>query len=149
MHQKQKPVLPSHDSPNALSESFSNFFISKIKKIRTDIDVLNYNSVDLELPLFGGLSFESFSPVTEDEVKKVIIKARSTTCDLDVMPTSLLKSTIDSSLSHITHLLNISLSSGIVPDCLKHAIIRPLLKKTNLDHEILKNYRPVSFTLHF
>ena len=36
------------------------------------------------------------------------------------------------------------MSSGTVPDCLKHAIIKPLLKKSHLDNEILKNYRPVS-----
>ena len=41
-------------------------------------------------------------------------------------------------------MMNQSLSTGTVPPCLKHAIIRPLLKKKHLDHENLKNYRPVS-----
>ena len=37
-----------------------------------------------------------------------------------------------------------SLAEGHVPASLKSAIIVPLLKKSTLDHNILKNYRPVS-----
>lgn len=40
--------------------------------------------------------------------------------------------------------MNLSLSTGEVPLCLKHALVRPLLKKANLDSETMKNYRPVS-----
>ena len=40
--------------------------------------------------------------------------------------------------------MNASLQSDIFPSELKSAIVRPLLKKTSLDCEILKNYRPVS-----
>jgi Reverse transcriptase (RNA-dependent DNA polymerase) len=32
----------------------------------------------------------------------------------------------------------------IVPQSFKHALVKPLLKKSNLDAECLKNYRPVS-----
>ena len=32
----------------------------------------------------------------------------------------------------------------MIPKSLKTAIIRPLLKKTGLDNDILKNYRPAS-----
>jgi len=31
-----------------------------------------------------------------------------------------------------------------VPQAIKRAIVRPLLKKHNLDKEVMKNYRPVS-----
>ena len=37
-----------------------------------------------------------------------------------------------------------SLSSGIVPQCFKHALVKPLLKKASLDPNCLKHYRPVS-----
>ena len=37
-----------------------------------------------------------------------------------------------------------SLRESIFPKSLKTALIRPLLKKTGLDSDILKNYRPVS-----
>ena len=37
-----------------------------------------------------------------------------------------------------------SLRDSLMPKSLKTALIRPLLKKTSLDSDILKNYRPVS-----
>ncbi len=40
--------------------------------------------------------------------------------------------------------MNRSLSSGIVPTTLKAAVIKPLLKKTTLDPEVLNNFRPIS-----
>lgn len=51
---------------------------------------------------------------------------------------------IDVLLPTITKIVNDSLSSGIVPTEFKTAVIRPLLKKKNLDKENLKNYRPIS-----
>ena len=44
--------------------------------------------------------------------------------------------------------MNASLRSGQFPSPFKDAIIRPLLKKSNLDVDQLKHYRPVSNT-HF
>ena len=41
-------------------------------------------------------------------------------------------------------LFNVSLSAGVFPQKYKHAVVRPLLKKENLDASQLKNYRPVS-----
>ena len=39
------------------------------------------------------------------------------------------------------------MNCGELPEVLKHAPIRPLLKKHNLDSELLQNYRPVSIFL--
>ena len=51
---------------------------------------------------------------------------------------------IDTLIPIITKFINLSLSQGIVPDSIKLAIVSPLLKKSNLNSEILSNYRPVS-----
>ena len=40
--------------------------------------------------------------------------------------------------------VNLSLTSGTVPIAFKKAVVKPLIKKPNLDPEILDNYRPVS-----
>ena len=37
-----------------------------------------------------------------------------------------------------------SLVSGLLPSSLKNAVLTPLLKKPNLDHEVLSNFRPIS-----
>ena len=41
-------------------------------------------------------------------------------------------------------IVNKSLCSGVFPDCLKQAIVVPLLKKKSLDKNVYSNYRPVS-----
>ena len=38
----------------------------------------------------------------------------------------------------------LTLESGVVPDHFKKAIVTPLIKKSGLDSDVLKNYRPVS-----
>ena len=48
----------------------------------------------------------------------------------------------------ITTIVNKSLELGQLPSQLKEAIIKPHIKKSNLDTEELKNYRPVS-NIHF
>ena len=65
-------------------------------------------------------------------------------CKLDPIPTWLLKDTLDELLPCITKLLNISLSSGHVPESFKTSLLIPLLKKPNLDQNVLKNYRPIA-----
>ena len=44
----------------------------------------------------------------------------------------------------LSHIINSSLVSGVVPPEFKTAIVKPLLKKPSFDHNNLKNYRPVS-----
>ena len=45
---------------------------------------------------------------------------------------------------NITTNVNISLETSSVPLCLKKAVVTPLLKKLQLDHDIISNFRPVS-----
>ena len=44
----------------------------------------------------------------------------------------------------VTDIVNKSLSCGVVPQCFKHALVKPLLKKANLDPNCLRSYHPVS-----
>ena len=72
------------------------------------------------------------------------MSASNSSCALDPIPTWLLKQCIPELLPIITAILNTSLRTGSVPALFKYAIIRPHLKKSSLDTEELKNYRPVS-----
>jgi len=72
------------------------------------------------------------------------LHSKPTTCQLDPTPTPLLIEFLDQLLPTITHIINKSILSGTFPDSLKTAVIKPLLKKSNLDQNILNNYRPVS-----
>ena len=61
-----------------------------------------------------------------------------------LLPTYLVKHHVDRLPPQITRIANKSLETGCVPDELKHANILTLIKKDNLDKDILKTYRPVS-----
>ena len=60
------------------------------------------------------------------------------------MPTWLIIVCADSLTPAITSIVNCSLESGEMPVDLKKAIVKPLLKKADLDRQCLKNYKPVS-----
>ena len=73
-------------------------------------------------------------------MRKIILKAPCKACELD----PILKTCLDSVPTTITTIINLSLSTSVVPTSFKGAIVRPLLKKPGLDKDIPKNYRPVS-----
>ena len=82
--------------------------------------------------------------VSEEDVRKLIMNSSSATCELDPIPTKLLKEYIDIMVAPITRIVNLSLSSGFMSNDLKKAIITPIIKKLQLDLDILKNFRPIS-----
>ena len=87
-----------------------------------------------------------FHPATTDEIKKLIKSSSNASCDLDPIPTVLLKECCDEIAPVIADIVNCSLKQATIPNELKKAIIivLPLLKKVTLDPEKYKNYRPVS-----
>ena len=63
-------------------------------------------------------------------------------CANDPIPTWLYKKCLPQLLNITSIIINMSLS-GSFPTALKEAVICPGLKKTNLDSDELKNYRPI------
>ena len=134
-------ALPS-GSEKELCERFLDFFNQKIFTIRTELDSQQDSSVDFSS--FDGLIFDTFEEVTDVEIIKVLKSSSPKTCDLDPIPTCLLLDCVENVAPFITRIMNESLTKGIVPDCYKHAIIKPLLKKSSLNENDFNNFRPVS-----
>ena len=65
-------------------------------------------------------------------------------CALDLLPASVLTKCLQRLPPVITDIVNRSLDEALMPNSLKTALIIPLLKKTNLDTEDFKNFRPVT-----
>ena len=74
----------------------------------------------------------------------MILKSQPMTCSVDPIPSSLCVDCLDHFLSTLTQIVDDSLLSGSFPSVFKHAVGKSLLKKPTLDHNNLKNYRPVS-----
>ena len=85
-----------------------------------------------------------FMDATEAEIWHIIKLSPVKSCELDPLPTWLLKECKAELVPLITDIVNMSLRESMIPKSLKTAHIRPLLKKTGLDSDILKNCRPVS-----
>ena len=88
--------------------------------------------------------FFTFSTVTEDQVTKIITNSPSKSCSLDPRPTFLVLDYLDILITPITSVINASLEQGKSPIIFKQAHVIPVLKKSSLDKEVFKNYRPVS-----
>ena len=145
----KRSVLPIHDDQKQLASDFSEFFTNKIEKLNSKLQS-NTTSVpdrfEKLCPFEGGEQLCDFRPATVEEIEKLILEMSSGSCDLDPLPTKLLKDkqVLPLLLPAITDIINSSLKTGLVPDAMKLATIKPLLKKLNLDTNELNNYRPIS-----
>ena len=135
------PVLPNNILPSEMRNAFNSFFLEKIDKIR---DTLDNEDVAPDFAGYSGTVLHQFKPVTESFVRKIILDSPKKFCELDPLPSTLFIECIDLLLPSITDFVNASLRHGVVSESMKKAIVRPLLKKSSLDQNILKNYRPVS-----
>jgi len=136
-----KSPLPSDINKFDLPNHFGQYFNNKIETIRNDLQ--NY-PLDCDVNVFSGLRLLDFNEVTENDVSSCILSAASKSCALDPIRTDTLKACLEQIITPLTCIMNESLQIGVVPDIFKIAHVKPLLKKTNLDKENLKNYRPVS-----
>jgi exonuclease III len=127
-----------------LPEEFINHFHDKTNNIRNTLDEEDKSRkiFTLELPLFK-TEFNNFKELTQEQVKGMVFKSPNKFCDLDPMPTWMIRDCIEEVLPLLTKIINLSLRLGEMPDDLKLAIIKPLLKKLGLDL-VKQNYRPVS-----
>jgi len=89
-------------------------------------------------------SFTAFSELSVEQVRDLIMESPSKSCSMDPIPTPLLKKCADTLAPVITKIINLSLTTGVVPESFKVAKVTPILKKKTLDKDIHKNYRPVS-----
>ena len=141
LHRSHGTTLPSCESSKSLADRFATFFSNKIMKIRESFS--SSESSNTVHPPFDPPKLTVFTQVTQDEIAKIISKSPTKSCLLDPLPTFLIKECMDIILPLITKLVICSLSEGLVPDGFKKAVT-PLIKKTSLPVEDLKNYRPVS-----
>lgn len=131
--------LPDDVADLKLAEDFADFFMNKIDKIRKSLkDYPKYEPKYKDVPRIN-----KFQELTKEEVGKLISDLNTKSCELDTVPTHILKSYLNDLLPNITTLVNLSLQQGVFPEKFKTAIVRPLLKKAGLELT-LSSYRPVS-----
>ena len=133
--------LPDDDANNDkdLANSFADFFQSKIENIHEMfVGIEAYNPEKSSTPKLC-----QFTPMTESEVKTIMMSMKSKSCKIDPIPTHIFKQLFPSVIPIVTKIVNLSLSKGEFCQIRKTAVVRPLLKKEGLD-PIKPNYRLVS-----
>ena len=142
--------LPNHQDPGTLAEDFKDFFAGKVSKIRSDIEkesrltddgVSVTETLECDVP---SCSLDGFSCLTIDDVKLMISKMSNKFCCLDPVPTYLLKDCASELSPLLLHIFNCSITTAQFPANMKQAVIKPTLKRENVDRDVLKNYRPIS-----
>ena len=121
------------------------FFQTKIDNI---IEKLCEKATDLdnryiETNFQTNCRLKKFTPVLQSDVKEIVASAPAKSCELDPIPTSLLKMHIEVLAPIISNITNSSFETGFFSDELKDAFVHPLHKHPSLELE-LKNFRPVS-----
>ncbi|VDI39827.1 Hypothetical predicted protein [Mytilus galloprovincialis] len=96
MGNRREIILPSHNDEKVLADKFCEFFVRKISAIRDNLtaknDASSYNRDTMRADIkFEGEPLRSLSPVSNDELRKIILAAPTKSCELDPLPTKLLK----------------------------------------------------------
>ncbi|KAI2651661.1 RNA-directed DNA polymerase from mobile element jockey [Labeo rohita] len=127
------------------SNDFMNFFTDKIDNIRNTITSVDYTASNMSTSFVAPKEkLQYFTAIGQEELNKLITVSKPTTCLLDPVPTKLLKELLPVAEEPLLNIINSSLSLGHVPKPFKLAVIKPLIKKPQLDPSELANYRPIS-----
>ena len=143
LHRTPAAALPESNNVKSLCEHFAKYFCDKIIRIRANFSNQVNDVPSVQKPKIRN-ELLNLEPASEDEVRKIIVKSASKSCDLDPIPTHILKSLLDILIKTITTIINLSLESGTFPLLFKEAHVTPLLKKSNLPVNNLTNYKPIS-----
>ena len=135
----QNPLPNDSNNDEDLANSFADFFQSKIEKIHEMfVGTEAYNPESKSIPKLC-----QFTPMTELEVKTIIMAMKSKSFEIYPIPRHIFKQLLPSVLPIVTKIVILSLSEGEFSNKWKVAVVRPSLKKVGLE-PIKQNYRPVS-----
>jgi exonuclease III len=128
-------------NPQNIANEFNNFYVNLGPQLAQNIPQNQanpepINSINIPHSFF-------FTPVTPVEILQIVHNMKpKTSSGFDNISPKLTKQTILSIVDPLCHIMNLSLSTGIVPSKCKIAKVLPFFKSDN--PHIFKNYRPIS-----
>ena len=125
--------------PQEAAKSFSRFFQEKIETIRQEFNDDPLDTIEnFASNVHSSDMLSSFYALSEDQILKLIRESKSTTATVDPAPTKLVLESTDILLHVFQKIVSLVLTSGTVPTAFKKAVVKLLIKKSNLDPEILE-----------
>ena len=127
---------------NDIVDSFNKYYVNVGPNLATKIKP--GGKYKFTLPVMKHAESFFFFPCDSQEIQSIIRLMRpKLSHGYDNISPKLLKSSYLALLDPLTHVINISLKYGTVPDAMKKARVIPIFKN-NGSNRIMKNYRPVS-----
>ena len=122
----------------------NNFFVDKVEQIKKELPPQTVDPLEtLKTMMNGCPSRFDFTPVSPETTEKIIRNMRkSKACGVDNIDSYILKLTSELIVPPITHIINLSLSTGVFPAHYKTGKIVPLYKGKGSTLEP-SSYRPV------
>ena len=142
-------ILPNIEDDLEAANGFGDFFYNQTRSIRDIIElerpyVVQDNIILPPAPVANPL--HSFDSLSSDQVCQLIKDMNDKCCDLDPIPTWLVKKCNTELCPILRVMINKSLGSSLFPENLKQASVKPVIKDKAGDHDAFKNYRPMSNT---
>ena len=126
---------------NIIIQQFNAFFIKIGPNISKTIPNVKANPRNYLGPALKEYLF--LDPVTSDESRSLLVSLKKNTATgYDEINSMLLKLSTEFIVNPLTHICNMSLSEGVIPDRMKIANVKPLYKAD--DPLCFNHYRPVS-----
>ena len=109
--------FPDYKDNNQLANDLGKFFIQKIAKIRTELDVspVTNKELDFRANELQVKELTHFELLSEEHVLSLLSSLPKKSCKLDPMPTNLLIRSISSILPVITTMINHVSSAELLP----------------------------------
>ena len=126
--------------PTEVANQLNNFFSNIGNKLasnipRSDRSPLSYLTTAYPQSFF-------LSPVTPEELRNCISKLKESSAGFDDIKPKVIKQSVEYILDPLLHIINLSFTTGVVPQLLKRANVTPIFKGG--DPTELGNYRPIS-----
>ncbi|KAK0148707.1 hypothetical protein N1851_010942 [Merluccius polli] len=112
-----------------LIDDFVTYFTKKLKAISSSFTPTTI----LPSTTPTSVCLTHFTPLSPEDVHKLVMTNHATTCPLDPIPSSLFQAVSSDILPFLSTLINSSLTSGLIPASFKIARVKPLLKKPTVD----------------
>ena len=108
-------ILSFHTCTRNMANDFSAFFYNKILNIRSELGLAGVYKCGSMINSCSGTPLTTFMDVTEIEIRNIIKLSHAKSCELDPLPTWLLKECIAELVPTITDIVNISLHDSLMP----------------------------------
>ena len=122
-------IYPPHTNAEELAKRFITFFANKISTIHQGLVQRCPNDAGYVDAPISSCTLTHFETVSVDDLLPLARRISTKSCDLDPIPAQLLTGCLDVLMPVITKMVNLSLETACVPNNLKEAVLKPLLKK--------------------